>query len=105
MARLPSSFRKRNRTSKNFREQYAKLPENIQDAVRDGCRLFDRDPDHPSFRPHALEDRKKAQHISGSVSIAVNMQYRAIYVKDGDVNVWYWIGTHAEYKVYTASKK
>lgn len=25
------------------------------------------------------------------------MQYRAVYYKDGDTNVWYWIGTHAQY--------
>jgi hypothetical protein len=29
------------------------------------------------------------------------MQYRAIYVLGDDgVNVWYWIGTHADFDVF-----
>jgi hypothetical protein len=28
------------------------------------------------------------------------MQYRAIYVVVDGENVWYWIGTHAEYDKY-----
>lgn len=33
------------------------------------------------------------------------MQYRAIYFVQGEINVWYWIGTHAAYKRFTGSKK
>lgn len=32
------------------------------------------------------------------------MQYRAIFVDIAGINVWYWTGTHAEYKNFTASK-
>ena len=32
------------------------------------------------------------------------MQYRAIYATDEDgVNVWYWIGTHADYDVFVGN--
>ena len=104
MARLPSSFRKVNRTTRNFREQYAKLPEEARRAVRNGCRLFHRSPDHPSLRRHALEYRKSSQQAPGSFSVSVTMQYRAIFLVQDGVNVWYWVGTHAEYKTFTASK-
>lgn len=31
------------------------------------------------------------------MSVSITMQYRAIYVVDGDTNVWYWIGSHSDY--------
>lgn len=105
MAKLPSSFRKKNRTTKTFRDQYAQLPHHIQSLTRDGCRLFDKDPSHKSFRAHTLGDRKQGSHREGSVSISITMQYRAIYVLTDKVNVWYWIGTHAAYKRFTASRR
>jgi hypothetical protein len=32
------------------------------------------------------------------------MQYRAIYVVEDGVNIWYWIGTHAEYDQFIGEK-
>ena len=32
------------------------------------------------------------------------MKYRAIGVVDGATTVWYWIGTHADYDVFTGKK-
>ncbi|MBX9790303.1 MAG: hypothetical protein K2Y37_15400 [Pirellulales bacterium] len=105
MGRLPSSFRKTNRTSRNFREQFARLPEGVQAEVRAACLLFHGNPTAKSLRHHALEDRKASRHATESFSVSPTMQYRAIYAVIDGVNVWYWIGTHAEYKTYTGSKK
>jgi hypothetical protein len=33
----------------------------------------------------------------GSRSVAITRRYRAIYVVDGDTNVWYWCGSHEDY--------
>ena len=104
MAKLPSSFRSRNRTSRNFREQFAKLPKEVQDAVRASCVLFDRDPSIKSLRHHRLKETRKGKHAPDSFSVAPTMQHRAIYVVENGINVWYWIGTHAEYDVYTGVK-
>jgi len=60
-------------------------------------KLFRENPSHPSLRHHALADSKRGSHVPGSFSVSVTMQYRAIYCKVDDVNVWYWIGTHAQY--------
>lgn len=38
MGKLPNSFKSRNRTSRNFRDQYAALPEEIQRAIREACK-------------------------------------------------------------------
>ena len=39
----------------------------------------------------------------GSFSVSVTMNYRAIFFLDGPVNVWYWIGTHADYDRFTGA--
>jgi hypothetical protein len=104
MAKLPSSFRSRNRTTRSFREQYARLPEAVRQLVRAACVLFDRDPDHRSLRRHALKDSKRSQHLPESFSVSPTMQYRAIYVVENGINVWYWIGTHAEYGRFTGGR-
>lgn len=63
----------------------------------DCCRLFDKDPFHPSLRHHELKDTKRGNHRPESFSVSITMKYRAIYVKQGGLNVWYWIGSHADY--------
>lgn len=105
MARLPSSFRDKNRTTRQFRELFDALPGHIQNLCRGACQLFNDNPAHPSLRHHDLEDTKKGQHVPGSRSVSITMQYRAIYVvgEDGR-NIWYWVGTHGDYDVFTGGK-
>jgi hypothetical protein len=105
MGKLPNSFRSTNRTTRQFRELFAQLPEQIQSLCRAACILFDKNLAHPSLRHHELKDTKKGQHIAGSFSVSITLQYRAIYVPDDKgVNVWYWIGTHADYDEFTGKK-
>ena len=102
MARLPSTFRERNRTTEQYRDQYARLPADVQELVREACVLFDNDPAHHSLRHHELKENKRGSHLTGSFSVSITLRYRAIYVvaPDGQ-NVWYWIGTHAQYNRFT----
>ena len=105
MAKLPNSLRSRNRTTKDFRDLFARLPRRIQELTRSACVLFDADPDHPSLRHHKLDDLKKASHLPDSFSVSITMQYRAIYFVDNNgINVWYWIGTHADCDTFTGKK-
>jgi len=101
MAKLPTSFRARNRTTRQFRDLFAALPKRIQLLTREACRLFDTNPTHPSFRIHELADSKKGHHVPGSISVSITMQYRAIYIEQDGTNIWYWIGTHADYDAFT----
>jgi hypothetical protein len=102
MARLPSSFRQKNRTTESFRALYAKLPSFVQEACRSTCLIFDKDPTRNSLRTHTLSQNSRGNHKDGSVSVSISMTYRAIYVKGSDgKNVWYWIGTHADYDKFT----
>lgn len=104
MSKLSLSFRQKNRTSKSFREQYAGLPESVQALTRVACELFDRDPSHRSLRFHELEERKRSSAVPRSFSVSISMQYRAIFFVVDGINVWYWIGTHAECDQYTGKK-
>ncbi|MCE9567045.1 MAG: hypothetical protein K8U57_34010 [Planctomycetes bacterium] len=80
---------------------FDELPKEIQALARKRYKLFQENPTHHSFRLHELKDMKRGHHESGSISVSVNMQYRAIYVVNGNINLWYWIGTHAQYNHFT----
>ena len=93
----------KNRRTAQFRQQFAALPSRIQDIAKHKYRLFLEDPSHPSLRVHELADTRRGSHQCGSRSVSITMQYRAIYVTVDGVNLWYWVGTHAEYDAYIGS--
>lgn len=96
---------RRNVRTKKFKSLYSQLPEKTQALAVDAFKLFCKEPDHPSLLRHPLADTKKGQHRKGSVSVAISLKYRAIYVEDGNDNVWYWIGSHSDYNTFTGRKK
>lgn len=104
MGRLPSSFRKANRTTRAFREMLSRLPKEVFEAVIDAALLFHSNPAAKSLRHHALLDKSKASHKPGSYSVSITMLYRAIYFKVDGINVWYWVGTHDQYDKFTGGK-
>jgi len=83
---------------------FANLPPNIQKLADAAYKQFLENPHHPSLRLHPLGDNDKGRHKKGSVSVSITMKYRAIYVVDGETNVWYWIGTHNDYANFTGKK-
>lgn len=94
----------RNFRTPEFKEMFERLPSQIQEIAKVAFRAFCANPDHPGLRRHALKDTKKGRHRAGSFSVTVTKQYRAIYVVDGDANVWYWIGSHNDYDNFTGGK-
>ena len=79
------------KTTRRFRESYARLPEHVRRRAREAYRRFRADPNHPSLR------FKKVHAIEPIYAARVGLGYRALAVLDGDVTVWFWIGTHADY--------
>ena len=63
--------------------------------------MFVANPRQASLRLHKLKDRSRGQHVPGSYSVSITPRYRAIFFIYGLVNVWYWIGTHADYDRFT----
>lgn len=76
---------------------FARLPKNIQEIASAAYATFLENPDHPSLNHHELKRTKKGHHRESSWSVAITRRYRAIYCRDVDDNVWYWIGSHEDY--------
>lgn len=89
----------RNGRTLEFRTLFERLPANIQEAAHAAFKRFQENPRHPALRHHALRDTGKGQHRANSFSVTVTMQYRAIYAYEPSpaTNLWYWIGSHADY--------
>jgi hypothetical protein len=107
VVRRPNSRRwaiNENRRTRQFHALFAGLPDDVKAAAKAAFRQFLRDPESPSLRRHELKKAHRGQHRDGSFSVSIAARYRAIYVPDGDVNVWYWIGSHADYNSFTGRK-
>ena len=72
-----------------FWANFAALPRDVQELARQKHRLWVADPFHGSL--HFKETSK------GLWSVRINSQYRALARRKGELVLWIWIGTHAEY--------
>ncbi len=79
------------RTTRRFRDAYKRLPEHVRRRAREAYQRFKSDPNHRSLR------FKKVHATEPIYAARVGLGYRALAVVDGDVAVWFWIGTHADY--------
>jgi hypothetical protein len=78
------------RTTREFRETFASLPDDVPRHAQRAYRLFRADPRHPSLR------FKKVDEESNIYSVRIGLGYRALGIMDGSTIVWFWIGSHAE---------
>ena len=78
-------------TTNRFRKAYAQLPEHVRRRAREAYRLFRDNPNHPGLR------FKQVHATQPIYSARVGLGYRALALRDDDVVVWFWIGTHADY--------
>ncbi|MEM6468205.1 MAG: hypothetical protein AAF802_01455 [Planctomycetota bacterium] len=97
MARLPSGFRSSNRTTRQFREQYKRLPEFIKTRVVRSARAFHENPDNNGLRIHPIRPSRNREVLSDTMSVSITIDYRALFVMDGEIRIWYWIGSHSDY--------
>lgn len=77
------------RTTADFWKLYENLPPDAQKLARDKFRLWRADTFNASlhFKP-LFED---------VWSVRINQSYRALARRHGDLIVWFWIGSHADY--------
>lgn len=80
-----------NRTSKQFRQQLAALPEDVQRLAPKAFKLYEADPNHPGLRFERLSTQGEYY------SARVNQQYRVLAKRKRDHMLWFWIGSHIEY--------
>jgi hypothetical protein len=78
-------------TTERFRHAFENLPKDVQEQARRAYSLFERDIHHPSLR------FKQVHSARPIYSVRINVDYRALGVRDGDTIIWFWIGSHADY--------
>jgi len=100
----PDAARRQNRRAREFQYLYGELPPRIQALGIKAFELFEANPLHPSLALHRLKNNSKGSHRDDSYAVSITTRYRAVYFTDGDTNVWYWVGTHAEYNRFTGGK-
>jgi hypothetical protein len=93
-----------NRRKKSYRDSCGKLPTGIQRLAKEAFKKFEANPLDPALENHELDDINRGRHKLGSRAVSITQRYRAIYVIDGDTNVWYWIGSHEDYNNFTGRK-
>jgi len=94
----------RNVRTAGYRERLERLPQHIQMLAAAAFEVFLADPEDPALHNHALDDTRRGRHRKESRAVWITRRYRAIYVVDGDVNVWYWVGSHSDYNIFTDRK-
>jgi hypothetical protein len=79
-------------TTDRFWKSYRRLADSVRKQARAAYRQFEKNPYHPSLH-------FKQVHSSKSIySVRVNLDYRAVGIRDGEEIVWHWIGPHDEYE-------
>ena len=79
------------RMTKDFRKAFKKLPLSVQRQAKQAFAQWKDDPYHSSLRFKRVHQRPPVY------SVRINIDYRALAVRDGDKVAWFWIGPHAEY--------
>ncbi len=75
-------------TTPQFWELYRQLPSGVQELADKNFALLKANPRHPSLH---------LKKIGWLWSVRVGVHYRALGLDKGEVIVWFWIGSHAEY--------
>ena len=83
---------------------FAGLPAQYQQAAIAAFGMFRQNPQYPALRSHPLTPTKTGQHWPGSISGSITRGYRAIYAVRKCMNIWYWIGSHADYDTFIGRK-
>jgi hypothetical protein len=79
-------------TTDRFWRAYRRLSDSVRKQARETYRQFEKNPHHPSLH------FKKVHSSRPVYSVRVNMDYRAVGIRDGEEIVWHWIGPHDEYE-------
>ena len=94
----------RNVRTRSYRHCLKTLGANVAELADLAFAEFLRNPQSPILANHPLDDTRRGRHRKESRAVSVTYRYRAIYVVEGDTNVWYWIGTHESYNTFTGRK-
>ena len=80
------------RTTDKFWKLYARLDGVVKEQARTSYRLFEQNPQHPSLQ------FKKVHNTLPIYSVRINLNHRAVGIREGEDIIWFWIGPHSEYE-------
>lgn len=82
----------KSRTTERFRKSFVELPEQVQRQARAAYKRFRENPYHPSLH------FKKIFPERPIYSVRINIDHRAVGIREVDEMIWFWIGSHNEYE-------
>ena len=85
------------RRAEDFNKAFNRLPKRIQRKAREAYKLFKENP--YNSRLHFKEILPKIY------SVRVGWRYRAIGIREENVIIWVWIGSHANYEKLIAQMR
>lgn len=74
-----------------FWKLYGALPANVQRLADQKYGLWRENPKHPSLNFKPLVNQEEPVW-----EVRIGDHYRAFCLKEGDIYVWFWIGSHEE---------
>lgn len=82
----------KSKTTRQFRKLLVALPADVRKQAYVSYRLFRRDMHHTSLHFKKVSQKREIY------SVRIGISYRALgLIEEGNVIVWFWIGSHAEY--------
>ena len=82
----------RSQATSNFWKLYARLPPSVQRRARKAYETWKENPRHPSLHFKRVDDEEPIY------SARVSDDHRVLGILEGDMMIWYWIGSHDEYE-------
>ncbi len=71
---------------------FHRLPQSVQAKAKAAYAVWSENPRHPG-----LHVKPVASAGEDVWSVRVGIHWRALGVREGDVMIWFWIGSHADY--------
>lgn len=79
------------KTTERFWKCYNGLPLIIRKQAKKAYRQFQKDPYYPGLHFKQIHSTRPI------FSVRITKDYRAIGILQGEVIIWFWIGSHSEY--------
>lgn len=77
------------RTTARFWTSFGTLPREVQSIARKKFEILKIDPAHPSLH---------LKKVGRFWSARIDLDHRALGIRDGSDFIWVWIGSHSEYR-------
>ena len=82
----------RSHLTPEFRRLFSRLPSHVKQLARGSYDLWKVSPGHPGLQFKRVHPSKPIY------SIRIGIGWRALGVKEDEVLVWFWIGSHSAYE-------